>query len=153
MGWGVTWFQHDRAPARRRDERKQGGLGFNSTPKGVEGEEYLTPFLRLPGRLGQRSAGGPWVRSLTENKAFLQDTFRRPSVVNITKTKRTNGGRAPRLRDQQCRCPAQISMIRLMGPTAQVIVGGVKQDSKRKHSLQTLNCKPLNLNPKLYDEP
>jgi hypothetical protein len=47
----------------------------------------------------------------------------------------------------------KISLIRLMGPTAQVIVGGVKQDLKRKHSLQTLNPKPLNLNRKLHGEP
>ena len=37
-------------------------------------------------------------------------------------------------------------MVKFMGPTAQMIVGGVKQDFLKEHSLQTLNLRPLNLN-------
>ena len=39
-------------------------------------------------------------------------------------------------------------MVKFMGPTAHMIVGGVKQDFLKKHSPQTLNPRPLNLNPK-----
>ena len=38
-----------------------------------------------------------------------------------------------------------ILMIKLMGPTAQVIAGGVKQNLKKNTcSLQTLNSEPVN---------
>ena len=43
----------------------------------------------------------------------------------------------------------KLLMIKWVGPTAQVIVGGVKQDLFKKHSLQTPNPKHLNLNPQL----
>ena len=41
----------------------------------------------------------------------------------------------------------KILMIRLMGPTAQVIPGGFKQNLNTPYSLQNLNLKPVNLNP------
>ena len=44
--------------------------------------------------------------------------------------------------------PRKILMFKLMGPTAQVIAGGVKQNLKNPYSLQTLNHKPVNQSPK-----
>ena len=39
--------------------------------------------------------------------------------------------------------PQKRMMVEFMGPTAQTIVGWVKQDFFKKHSLQTLNPRPL----------
>ena len=42
----------------------------------------------------------------------------------------------------------EILKVRLLGPTAQVIAGGVKPNLKIHYSLETPNTEPLELNPK-----
>ena len=44
----------------------------------------------------------------------------------------------------------KILKIRLTGPTAQVIAGGVKLNLEKPYSLQTLNPKPVNPSPKPF---
>ena len=68
----------------------QGGLGLNGIPKGAEGEENLTLYLKL---LGTTIGADAW-RTLgsifeKQTKKAWHNTFLCPPVVGVERTKRT----------------------------------------------------------------
>ena len=107
-------------------------LGLHGTLKGVEGEEWLALYLKLSRRHGQRLAttpAAPWVRPL-KKWSF------------IAKKQKDQMGGALVFEVRSAAAPRKRLMVKLLGPTAQVIAGEVKPSQGNLCSLQTLNPKP-----------